>query len=83
MSKMGFLFPFGEKVSESYAYPFGYFLALYNDIIQTIVSFCIFKNLTLLNFERGADLGRSWLVLFTKLQETKIPFGFLVTFVEF
>ena len=51
---------FEKAVFKSYAYRFGYFSALY---ILTKVSFPSLRKFTLLNFEQGADLGRSRLVL--------------------
>ena len=52
-------FPVGENwFSSLMRIPFVIFWHCKNDETSTIVSFCMFKNFTLLNFVRGRDLGR-------------------------
>ena len=73
---MGFLlFPIGEKVIfESYAYPFRYFLALWNDENLIKVFFCIYK--ILYSFEPWADaMGRSRFVQQFDLNEQLYRFN--------
>ena len=52
-----------KDVFQSHAYPLGYFWHSKVGEILTTVSFCVFEKLYSLNLERGADFGRSRLVL--------------------